>query len=122
MREAEDQLIMENKRCITNKKHAEEQARVDKQTSSSNDEGPLKGKGVDPGNWDKANLGDSDLDIDAQMEVLETWAKFKAQVSKKTKQTHGLERDHHDPMNEAVKAAEQCITKAFEQQIHLLED
>jgi hypothetical protein len=74
VKEAEKQLTEEEKQRIHNRKCAEEQAQTLAPSPSSLDEGPSKGKSVDPQNWGNAGLDELDLDLEGQREALHTWA------------------------------------------------
>ncbi|KAG2123516.1 hypothetical protein BD769DRAFT_1337304, partial [Suillus cothurnatus] len=75
VREAESLLTKEEKQRILERKHAEENAQSEEQTLSSQGEGPSKGKGVNPRNWGDLDLGETEIDVDAQREALLNWAR-----------------------------------------------
>jgi hypothetical protein len=64
--EAEKLLTEDEKKRIHNQRHVEEKALSQEPTPSTLDEGPSKGKNIDPRNWGDAGLEESDLDVKAQ--------------------------------------------------------
>ncbi|OAX33225.1 hypothetical protein K503DRAFT_786651 [Rhizopogon vinicolor AM-OR11-026] len=83
VREAEKQLIHEDRQHVLNRKDAERRARSLEQTSSLS-EGRSKGKGIDPRNWGGIDFDSLDVDIHAQAEVLKAWATARDWSKKKS--------------------------------------
>ncbi|KAG2152977.1 uncharacterized protein EDB93DRAFT_1102748 [Suillus bovinus] len=120
VKEAENQLTEEDKQCIYNRKHAEEVAHDDEHTSSSHEEGPSKGKGVDPRNWGNVDLDEPELDPEAQRDALATWAKSKTWANERTGQQTESDSEQNGPTFSVP--TEQQIMKYYEQKIRLLEE
>ncbi|KAG2157806.1 uncharacterized protein EDB93DRAFT_1101114 [Suillus bovinus] len=120
VREAEKQLTIEERQCIYSRKRAKVGARVDKQTSSSHDEGPSKGKGTDPRNWGDVDLEESELGPEAQRDVLATWARSRAWANEQTGQQTESDSELHGPT--VMVPTERQMILYYEQKIHLLEE
>lgn len=130
MKEAETRLTQEERQRILERKHVEETAQAEEHTLTSQEEGPSKGKGADPRNWGGANLEDADLDIDAQREALSNWEHTR-DWSKTVPRVAPDPNDKPpnegapgtgDPIQAAVEAAEDRMTRKYESQIQLLRD
>ncbi|KAG2339815.1 hypothetical protein BDR05DRAFT_950798 [Suillus weaverae] len=76
VREAKKLLTNKEKQHILNWKPAEERAQSLEPYPASLGEGPSKGKNVDPRNWGNTDLDESEIDIEAQREAIETWARL----------------------------------------------
>lgn len=130
MKEAEIRLTQEERQHILERKHIEETAQAEEHTLTSQEEGPSKGKGADPRNWGDTNLEDADLDIEAQREALSNWERTR-DWSKTIPRVAPDPNDKcpnednpgtGDPVQAAVKAAEDRMAKNYESQIQLLLD
>ncbi|KAG1758653.1 hypothetical protein EDD22DRAFT_748131, partial [Suillus occidentalis] len=73
VKEAETRLTPDERQRILERKRAEDTAQAEEHTLTSQEEGPSKGKEVDPRNWGGANLEDGELDVEAQKEALSNW-------------------------------------------------
>ncbi|KAG1874233.1 hypothetical protein C8R48DRAFT_769623 [Suillus tomentosus] len=122
VREAEKHLTQEEKQCISDRRRVEERARISEQTSSSHDEGPSKGKGVDPRNWGNADLEESEVDPEAQREALATWARSRTWANEESAMQTDSDNEPEDPVKAAIKATEQRMTEHFQHQIRQLEE
>jgi hypothetical protein len=70
---AEKALTVDERERIS-KRYASMDSKVDESMrSDSKDEGPSKGKGVDPQNWGAAGIDSSELDVGAQRQAFEAW-------------------------------------------------
>lgn len=74
VKEAESWLLNEEWQCILERKRVKGDTWVEEQTLTSWEEGPSKGKEVDPCNWGRVDLKDADLDIEAKKEALSNWS------------------------------------------------
>ncbi|KAG2743014.1 hypothetical protein P692DRAFT_20748122, partial [Suillus brevipes Sb2] len=125
--EAEKLLTNEEKQRILKRKLAEEHARPVEQSPLNLGEGTSKGKNVDPRNWGDAEINESDLDIEAQKEALNTWADSREWAKDLPNPEPVEDSDQEsdtvvDPVQAAVKAAVEKVTKQFEGRISRLQN
>ncbi|KAF8222008.1 hypothetical protein L208DRAFT_1324754, partial [Tricholoma matsutake] len=77
VKNAEQNLTTEEKEQID---HHYEKVHFDNdRDESSRDEGPSKGKGIDPENWGTLRFEPSELDVNAQKEAIKTWNEIQDQ-------------------------------------------
>ncbi|KAG2118470.1 hypothetical protein DEU56DRAFT_837728 [Suillus clintonianus] len=130
VKEAESHLTQEERQRILERKRAENEARADEHTNTSREEGPSKGKGVDPRNWGDANLDESEVDLEAQREALRTWKNTrdwsKSVPRVEPERVNESETDEipepTDPVQAAVRAAEERLARQYKSQIQKLQD
>src|SRR6267154_3222600 len=75
VRKAEKGLTEQERQRILDRKQIEENARSGEQTPSTLDEGPSKGKNIDPRNWGGADIDEAEMNVEAQREALLNWAR-----------------------------------------------